>query len=332
MFAENRAIHLSIIVPLYNEQDCVRPLYSAISQSARQVNHPYEILFVDDGSTDATFSVASELARTDGCLRIIKLRRNYGQTPAMAAGIDHARGEILITMDGDLQNDPADLPHLLRKIDEGHDIVVGWRHDRKDRLITRKIPSRIANWLIGKITGIPIKDNGCSLKAYRAALIRHIPLYGDMHRFIPAMTSLAGARLAEIKVRHHARRYGTSKYGLARIYKVLLDVMSIKTLVSFASQPMLWFSLLALPAAAASVLAFVGALYGTLSDPAFLSVPLAGTGVLLGALTTILLLTGVLAELVYKTGDRKVDALWSLTVEELRVETYGSANNHSAAH
>ena len=165
----------------------------------------------------------------------------------MAAGIEQARGEVLVTMDGDLQNDPADIALFLDKIDEGYDIVVGWRHNRQDKLVSRKIPSRIANWLIGKVTGVPIQDNGCSLKAYRADLIKNIPLYSEMHRFIPAMASIAGPRIAEIKVRHHARQFGQSKYGLSRVYKVLLDLMVIKTVASFTSRPLLWFSLLAMP-------------------------------------------------------------------------------------
>ena len=183
-------------------------------------------------------------------MRVVNFRRNYGQTPAMAAGIEQAHGKILVTMDGDLQNDPRDIEHFLAKIDEGYDIVVGWRHNRQDKLISRKIPSKIANWLIGKVTGVPIKDNGCSLKAYRASLIKEIPLYSEMHRFIPAMASIAGPRIAEIKVRHHARQFGQSKYGLSRVYKVLLDLMVIKTVASFTSRPLLWFALLAMPLAA----------------------------------------------------------------------------------
>ena len=165
----------------------------------------------------------------------------------MAAGIEYATGEILVTMDGDLQNDPADIELLLAKIDEGYDIVVGWRHRRQDKLLTRKIPSKIANWLIGKVTGVPITDNGCSLKAFRASVIKNIPLYSEMHRFIPAVASVAGPRIAEIKVRHHARQFGVSKYGLSRIYKVLMDLMVIKTVTSFMSRPLVWFSLLSLP-------------------------------------------------------------------------------------
>ena len=234
---------LSIIVPLYNEEECVTLLYEAIVKSVDTMGIDYEILFVDDGSKDKTVPIASALAAKDKRLRVVKFRRNYGQTPAMAAGIDNANGKIIGTMDGDLQNDPDDIPMLVRKIDEGFDIVVGWRHKRQDKLITRKIPSKIANWLIGKITGVPIKDNGCSLKAYKASVIQNIPLYSEMHRFIPAMTSLAGTRIAEIRVKHHARMFGESKYGLSRIYKVLMDLLTIKTILSFFSRPLIIFAI-----------------------------------------------------------------------------------------
>jgi glycosyltransferase involved in cell wall biosynthesis len=202
---------LSIIVPLYNEEESVGPMYQAIVGAVDPLGIPYEIVFVDDGSRDGTFRKAADLAEKDRRLRVVKFRRNYGQTAAMAAGIGHARGRILVTMDGDLQNDPADIPKFLEKMEEGYDIVCGWRHRRQDKLVSRKIPSIIANRIIGKITGVPIRDNGCSLKAYRAEIIKSIPLYSDMHRFIPAMTSLAGTRIAEIKVSHHARKFGVSK-------------------------------------------------------------------------------------------------------------------------
>ena len=194
---------LSIIVPLYHEEENVHLLHQAICAAVRPLGLRTEIVFVDDGSKDRTFERCLELPRTDPDLRIVKFRRNAGQTAAMAAGIDHARGEVLITMDGDLQNDPQDIPLFLEKIAEGYDLVVGWRHDRQDHW-SRVLPSKVANWLIGKVTGVPIKDNGCSLKAYRADLIKNIPLYNEMHRFIPAMASLAAPRIAQIKVRHHA--------------------------------------------------------------------------------------------------------------------------------
>ena len=227
---------LSVVVPLFNEEESLRPLHAAITQSVAQLGLAYEIVFVDDGSRDATAAVALEIAKADPHVCLVRLRRNYGQTPAMAAGIEQARGDVIVTMDGDLQNDPADIANLLARIDEGYDIAVGWRYDRQDKLISRKIPSRIANRLIAKATGVPIKDNGCSLKAYRAGLIKKIPLYSEMHRFIPAMASIAGPKIAEIKVRHHARQFGQSKYGLSRIYKVLLDLLVIKTVASFTAR------------------------------------------------------------------------------------------------
>ena len=219
------------------------------------------------GAQTARSAIATEIARIDPRLCIVRFRRNYGQTPAMAAGIEHARGEIIVTMDGDLQNDPEDIRRLLEQLDQGYDIVVGWRFNRQDKLLSRKIPSRIANWLIGKVTGVPIKDNGCSLKAYRASLIKQIPLYSEMHRFIPAMASIAGPRIAEIKVRHHARQFGQSKYGLSRTYKVLLDLLVVKTVASFTSRPLIWFSLLATPLAVLGGAALAHSLLGLGDEP-----------------------------------------------------------------
>lgn len=314
-------LDLSIIVPLYNEEESVQPLYEAITQAMRKICISYEILFVDDGSGDTTFRKARELANEDPRLRVVKLRQNFGQTPAMVAGIDTARGKTLITMDGDLQNDPVDIPRFMAKIAAGYDLVVGWRYERQDKLMTRKVPSKIANWLIGKVTGVPIKDNGCSLKAYRADIIKSVPLYSEMHRFIPAMASMTGARIAEIKVRHHPRRYGVSKYGLSRIYRVLLDLLTVKTLVSFAARPLLWFSILALPLAVISFLAIAFSSYKALIQFSSFPIPIAGIGVLFGALVVILLLGGVLAELVYKTGDTRLDKLASLTTSEAIIET-----------
>jgi glycosyltransferase involved in cell wall biosynthesis len=294
---------LSIIVPFYNEEESIGPLHAAIVAAVEPLGVPFEMVFVNDGSRDRTFERADRIAQADHRVRVVQFRRNYGQTPAMAAGIDHARGEILITMDGDLQNDPGDIRHFLAKIDEGYDIVVGWRHNRQDKLVTRKIPSRIANWLIGRVTGVPIKDNGCSLKAFRAALIKEVPLYSEMHRFIPAMASIAGPRIAEIKVNHHARQFGQSKYGLSRIYKVLLDLMVIKTIASFTSRPLLWFVLLSIPALLVGLTALIYGLAPMLEAGGRLSLPLAGTGVIFLTSSAILMLSGALGELVYRLGD-----------------------------
>ena len=306
------ALDLSIVVPLYNEEESVRPLYGAIVAGVAPLGVSFEIVFVDDGSRDGTARIADEIARADPRVCLVKFRRNYGQTPAMAAGIAEARGEIIVTMDGDLQNDPADIGELLARIEEGNDIVVGWRYDRQDKLWTRKVPSRIANALIARVTGVPIRDNGCSLKAYRACLIKQIPLYSEMHRFIPAMASIAGPRIAEIRVRHHARRFGSSKYGLSRVYKVLLDLMVIKTVASFTARPLLWYGLLSLPMLAAAALA-LGWTCFTLATQGRMSLSIAGTGVIFLTSTVMLLAAGALGELIYKLGDLREHQFSALT-------------------
>jgi glycosyltransferase involved in cell wall biosynthesis len=308
---------LSVVVPLYNEQDSVTPLYEAIAAVLGELPGTSEMVFVDDGSRDDTFAVAERLAATDRRLRVVKFRRNYGQTPAMAAGIDLARGRVVITMDGDLQNDPRDIPHFIEKIAEGNDIVVGWRFDRQDKLVSRKIPSRIANWLIGKVTGVPIKDNGCSLKAFRADVIKQVPLYSEMHRFIPAMASIAAPRIAEIKVRHHARRFGQSKYGLSRVYKVLLDLLTIKTITGFASRPLQWFALLAIPFILLSIAMFAGGITVMLLG-AHSALPLTGSGLFFASLGLYLLFSGGIGELINRTGDTRVRKLPLLTAVEIK--------------
>ena len=309
---------LSVIVPVFNEEENVEALYSALHETLSSLSLRYEIVLVDDGSADTTFARAASLAATDPHVRVIKLRRNYGQTPAMAAGLDHARGEVLVTMDGDLQNDPADIPLFLDKIDEGYDLVVGWRQKRQDKLISRKIPSVIANWVIGKVTGVPIRDNGCSLKAYRASMIKSVPLYSEMHRFIPAMASTVGCRIAEIPVRHHARKFGASKYGLSRVYKVLLDMLVIKTLISCVHQPMLWFFAIALPAAITGLALFVFSLFRAMGSDGSFSVSLAGAGVLFCALAVFLFLSGAVGELITRTAHTPITsrALVTATIDE----------------
>ena len=298
------SVQLSIIVPLYNEEDSVAPLYHSIVKSVDRLDTDYEILFVDDGSTDNTVAEAQKLAARDARLRVIIFCRNYGQTPAMAAGIDYANGDVLVTMDGDLQNDPDDIPSLLEKMGEGYDIVVGWRHKRQDKLITRKIPSRIANRLIGWITGVPIRDNGCSLKAYKARVIKNIPLYSEMHRFIPAMASLAGSRIAEIKVKHHARQFGESTYGLSRIYKVLMDLITIKTILSFISHPIRMFALAAGVIMVIGMTALVAGVFQLASGSGFVYISVA---LLYMSLAIALMSLGVIGELVYRTGNMRIE-------------------------
>jgi glycosyltransferase involved in cell wall biosynthesis len=306
---------LSVVVPFLNEEESIGRMYSAIVAAVEPLGGEFEIVFVDDGSTDQTLEIARGLADSDPRLKILSLRRNYGQTPAMAAGIDHARGRYIVTLDGDLQNDPQDIGLLLGKLDEGYDLVVGWRHDRKDKLISRKIPSVIANRLIGKVTGVPIKDNGCSLKAYRADLIKNVPLYAEMHRFIPAMTSIAGSRIAEVKVQHHARNFGTSKYGLSRVYKVLLDLITIKTLAGFFSRPTLWFAMLGIPFIILGTAIAVTTFFSYVATGSF-PIPLAGTGLLLIALAVFLFFNGLLGELIYLTGDTGTEDFARVTIAE----------------
>jgi glycosyltransferase involved in cell wall biosynthesis len=297
----DKTVKISVAVPLYNEEESAPVLYDKITSVLEELDSPYEILFVDDGSSDKTFDVIADIAARDERLRVIKFRRNFGQTPAMAAGIDHANGEIIITMDGDLQNDPKDIPNFVREIEAGFDIVVGWRKNRKDKLVTRKIPSKIANWLIGKVTGVPIKDNGCSLKAYRAEVIKNVSLYSEMHRFIPAMANVSGARIKEIEVRHHARQFGESKYGLSRIYKVLIDLAGIATIRAASSAPVRWFAILALPFLLIGS-SFVIASLGTQASTNGFSTVFAGTGLSFLALAMSLVFGGALVELVVLTG------------------------------
>lgn len=298
--AQEDKIDLSIIVPLYNEEENVALMHEAIVNATKELGCEVEIVFVNDGSKDKTFEIAQTLPRKAGPvrLRLVQFRRNYGQTAAMAAGIEHARGRVLITMDGDLQNDPADIPLFLQKIDEGYDLVVGWRFNRQDHW-SRVIPSKVANWLIGKATGVPIKDNGCSLKAYRSELIKQIPLYSEMHRFIPAMSSLGGARIAEIKVRHHARRFGSSKYGFSRIYKVFLDLLSISTVLAFNRRPMIWFLRLVAVTATIGFAAVGFALWDLLGSSGASGIVPAGIAVLFGSLSIFILVLGLLGTLIY---------------------------------
>ncbi|WP_277058714.1 glycosyltransferase family 2 protein [Trichlorobacter lovleyi] len=232
---------LSIVVPIYFEEDNIRPLYDAITAALAPTGLQYEVICVDDGSGDNSFALLKELAATDQRLRVIRFRRNFGQTAAMAAGFEAARGAVIVPMDGDLQNDPADIPLLLEKIKEGYDVVSGWRKDRQDTFINRKLPSMIANGLISRLTDVHLHDYGCTLKAYRREVLDGIGLYGEMHRFVPALASRIGARVTELPVRHHPRLYGTSKYGISRTVRVVLDLLTVKFLLSYATKPIQLF-------------------------------------------------------------------------------------------
>lgn len=237
---------LSIVIPLYNEEESLRPLWDAIRAVLPQLPTT-EVVFVDDGSSDSTPDILAELKATGAPIRALMLKRNFGQTPAMAAGFDHARGRIVVTLDGDLQNDPEDIPRLLEEMDKGYDLVCGWRKNRRDTYLTRILPSRIANWMIGRITGVRIHDYGCTLKAFRSEVVRHLNLYADQHRFIPAIAAGHGAQVKEIVVNHHPRRYGTSKYGIGRTFKVMADVVTLRMCTRFASRPAHWFGIMSVP-------------------------------------------------------------------------------------
>ena len=305
----------SLVVPLYNEEESITHLHNAIHDALDPSGIDYEIIFVNDGSRDRTAELGTELAKADPRLRFIDFRKNYGQTPAMAAGIDNARGKILITMDGDLQNDPTDIPMMIAKLQEGYDIVVGWRHNRQDKLVSRKIPSMIANRLIGKVTGVPIKDNGCSLKVYRADVMQRMPFYNEMHRFIPALLSLSGAKVAEVKVNHHARQFGESKYGLSRVYKVLLDLLTMKTILSLVDHPTAWFSKIALlPAFLMLISLFIMA--GQLASGDSIVV-MTSVATLFFSLSVFLVSLGFLCEMIYQRSDMKVDQLALLAAESI---------------
>lgn len=298
---------LSIIVPLYNEEESVDALYREVTASAEELGLEYELLLVDDGSRDDTRARLRALCARDPRVKAIFFRRNYGQTAALQAGFDQARGRAVITLDGDLQNDPRDFGLLLRSLDEGYDVVCGWRRDRKDKMITRRIPSMAANWLIGRLTGTPIHDNGCTLKAYRAEVIKRARLYAEMHRFLAPMMSLSGVRCKEVVVNHRARLFGTSKYGMSRIWKVFLDLLTIKMLLGFTTRPAVWFGLLALPFLAGTMLAFAISVYRHLTILPHMqySIVFPSITVLFTFAVVHLIVLGIFAELVVEVGDFK---------------------------
>lgn len=227
---------ISVVIPLYNEEENVPVLHERLSPVLEKLSDDYEIIYVDDGSTDRTLEILESLQKKDRHIVVLSLRRNFGQTAAFAAGFDFARGDVIITMDADLQNDPEDIPRLLELIKE-YDLVSGWRKERKDPFFSRRLPSMVANWLISKVTGVRLHDYGCSLKAYRKDIVKNLRLYGEMHRFIPAVASWYGVRIAEVPVKHHPRFKGRSKYGISRTFKVLLDLVTVKFLQSFSTKP-----------------------------------------------------------------------------------------------
>lgn len=293
---------ISVVVPVLNEEESLPILHERLTQVLASSGYSYEILIVDDGSTDRSFEILQGLQARDEHLHIVRFRRNYGQTAAFSAGFDRARGDVVITIDADLQNDPADIPALMDKLAEGYDIVSGWRVHRQDRFLDRRLPSLIANGLIRWATGVHIHDYGCSLKAYRREILKDVRLYGEMHRFIPALAHAAGGRVAEIPVQHHPRRFGKAKYGLSRTLKVFLDILAVRFLMSYSTRPIHIFGLLGLLSSLAGmlILGYLAVVRLFLLQPIG-DRPLTLLGILLTVLGVQLVTTGLLAEIVIRT-------------------------------
>lgn len=300
---------VSIVVPLFNEQDNLGTLHQQLTRtladkSGRTSLLDYELIFVDDGSTDKSYAVLTDLAKGDPKVRVIRFRKNFGQTAALSAGFDHARGKIIVAIDADLQNDPADIPKMIAKLDEGFDVVSGWRKKRHDNAVTRLLPSIIANWLIASITGVKLHDFGCTLKAYRREVLAETKLYGEMHRFIPALASWSGAKICEMPVNHRPRTAGAAKYGLGRTLKVILDLITVKFLGSFSTKPIYIFGGLGLVTALGAIVCGLAVLYQKFISSGHLPMnrnPLLTLTALLIASAIQFILMGLLAELLVRT-------------------------------
>ena len=293
---------ISVTVPIYNEEENVPLLYERVRDALADLGREWELVLVNDGSTDGSREALDRLAANDKRVKVIHLRRNYGQTAAMMAGFDHAVGDVIIPMDGDLQNDPADIPNLIAVLDEGYDVVSGWRKDRQDARMTRTLPSAIANRLISRILGVRLHDYGCSLKAYRRDVLQGVKLYGEMHRFVPIYASWQGARVTEIEVTHHPRRFGKSKYGLERTMKVVLDLIVVKFLAKYAQKPMYVFGAFGLFSLTLSFLSAAWAVYlKVFENLSFILTPLPQVFVMTGIMGVMCILMGLLAELLTRT-------------------------------
>ena len=294
---------ISIVIPIHNEEPAILPLYDRLTNVMEGIRKPYEILFVDDASTDRSFELLANLVETDGRLKVIRLRRNFGQTPALAAGFDEAQGEVIVSLDGDLQHAPEDIPLLLAKIEEGYDIASGWRKNRIDNAVTRKIPSRIANWLMAKASGVRLHDFGTTFKAYRSEIIKEVNLYGELHRFIPALASQYGARVAEVPIRNTPRVSGASHYGLGRTFHVLYDIITIKFLLSYFTRPMHFFGKIGLAGTAlgGAIMTYLFIYKLTGHEIAVQHGPLMIAGALLLLTGVMMFSTGLLGEVLIRT-------------------------------
>jgi glycosyltransferase involved in cell wall biosynthesis len=300
-------IDISVVIPLYNEEENVQPLYDILDEVLSGLGKEYEIIFIDDGSSDETYPRLKAIAQRDAHVKVIKFRNNCGQSAATDAGFELAAGDVIIVMDGDLQNDPRDIPKLLEKLEEGYDLVSGWRKNRKDKLLLRKVPSRIANRIICSVTKVNLHDTGCALKAYRKDVVKRINLYGELHRFLPALARIEGARITEIPVNHHPRKYGRSKYGITRTFKVIMDLLSLNLFIKYLKKPLHFFGKIALAFLFMAFLAIVGVfqgmlrgVYGPEEMNVLISIALVFTA---GGLQFIFL--GLIANLIFITGRKR---------------------------
>lgn len=296
------AVDLSVLIPVFNEEPNLELLYNQLVLALDSIGYSWEVVFVDDGSTDGSFDLLRKIAARDDRFKIVRFVRNFGQTAALAAGIDHAEGKIIIPMDADLQNDPKDIKALLDKMKEGYDVVSGWRKDRKDPFFSRTLPSVLANKMISVIGGVPLHDYGCSLKAYRRSVLKNVKLYGEMHRFVPIYATWQGAKVAEIPVRHHPRQFGKSKYGIARTLKVVLDLITVKFMSTYFTKPIYLFGSAAIFSFAVSCLAFIWmVILKYFYDTTFIETPLPVLIAMFFMISVQLLLMGLLAELLMRT-------------------------------
>jgi glycosyltransferase involved in cell wall biosynthesis len=295
---------LSLVVPIHNEEHSILPLYDRLTTVLAQVGRPYEILFIDDASTDRSHELLANLVQTDRRLKVVRLRRNFGQTAALSAGFHEAKGEVIIAMDGDLQHAPEDIPALLKPIDDGYDIASGWRHERADNALTRRLPSKIANWLMAKASGMDLRDFGTTFKAYRSEVLEDVHLYGELHRFIPALASFYGARVVEVPIQNPPRGGGVSHYGLSRTFRVLFDILTVRFLLKYATRPMHFFGAIGLAgtSAGSAILGFC------LIEKLFTRIdiiqehgPLMLAGAMLLLVGLMMFSTGLIGELVMRT-------------------------------
>jgi glycosyltransferase involved in cell wall biosynthesis len=322
---------LSIVIPIRNEALSLAELHSELTETLGSWGRPYEIIIVDDGSTDDSFKILAALQAVDPRLRVIRFRRNFGQTAAFAAGFDYARGRVIVTADGDLQNDPRDIPSLVDELDRGADIVCGWRKQRKDRLISRRLPSILANWLISATTGVWLHDYGCSLKAFRAEVVKPLKLYGEMHRFLPAIASEQGVTIVEREVNHRPRRHGESKYGISRTVRVILDLLTVKFLLSYSTRPLQIFGLIGFVMVMLGAATMGWLVYVKLAlEESIANRPLLLLGILLAFTGVQLVTLGLLAELQARTYHESQNKPTYVIREVLQTPVAGRVGSHNA--